>query len=466
MTIDVSSNTKWTASDTPEWISFSSSSGTGDATITIEVSPNTDYSSRSSVIKFIGINGTEQISASLRIEQFLTETIIIDGNTATVKWNGGTVEIPYQYTSVPNISIEGNPDWLKIQPTTKALSDGKVLVDVEKNDGQQRTATINFLLEDKLEQFIITQDAYIPVQSISFSQSSPMNLDANGSVRITPVFYPSDCSDKTLIWSSSNPDVATISEDGTVSVVSNGTTTIIATSPDGASNDLTVIVKIKATSISFVEWNDGNSWIPAGWQEIKTIQGSWGYEYIPQIQVYPENAYIWDMEMWSSNNMLVSVNGDKLICNDNQRSGYADITVSLPYSDVSATVTMEVKGYYMVAWINHYEQMSDGAFNVRFAGCLYTPNPSDEFTIDGVSIVDENNQVVAYGCTCDGNGTNRVKWFMNDYVNLTNYGMPIIDDVFYNRISQWKAIITFSNPKYQGIISESVNIDPRNQYSF
>lgn len=461
--IEVKSNTQWSVSDVPEWLRLSSKSGNGDASLTITASPNTDYSSRSADIKFVGVNGTAQLTTTLHIHQSLTEAIIVEGSSTSIGWTGGTLEIPYKFTSAPKISIVGSPDWISINNGSRALTEDKVSIVVNENNGEERRATIEFKLEDKTEEYVVTQEAYYPVQLISFYEPTTILLTTNDTYKINYYLQPIHCSDQTLKWSSSNPEVVTVSEDGILMPVSNGESSIKATAErDGVSAELIVKVKIKAQSISFVEWHDGNGWIPGGWNEIQSIQGSWGYEYTPHFIVSPENAYLGDMKMISSNNMLVSVDGDRLICTSDRRSGTAEITVTLPYSDVSSKVTMEVKGYYLLAGLGLMEQ-GNGFFNIRFSGFVYTNNPTDEFTIEGLSIVDENNQVVTYGCSQIGSGSNKVKWNSNE-VNLADYGISIIDNEFYERLSKWKAIVTFSNPKYPGNESQSINIDVHTQY--
>lgn len=462
-TVEVKSNTQWSLSGVPEWINLSSTSGNGDAVLTIVASPNPDYSSRSADIKFIGANGTEQLSVSLHIKQSLTETIIVDGSSTLIGWNGGTLEIPYKYTSAPKVSIDGNPDWIRINAGSRALMEDKISIIVDENTGEERHATIKFQLEDKTEEFEVNQEAYYPVQLISFYEPSTILLTANDTYKINYYLQPIHCSDQTLKWSSSNPEVVTVSEDGVLIPVSNGESSIKATAErDGVSAELLVKVKIKAQSISFVEWRDGNGWTPGEWNEIQSIQGSWGYEYTPHFVVSPENAFLGDLKIISSNNTLVSVDGDKLICTKDRRSGTAEITVTLPYSDISSKVIMEVQGYYLLAGLGLMEQ-GNGFFNIRFSGYLYTNNPTDQFTIEGLSIVDENNQVVTYGFYQTGSGTNRIKWNSND-INLVDYGISLIDNEFYERLSKWKAIVTFSNPKYPGNESQSINIDVHTQY--
>lgn len=50
---------------------------------------------------------------------------------------------------------------------------------------------------------------------------------------ITPIVSPENASDKTVLWSSNNPNVATVSVDGRVSAIANGVAAITATTKDG-----------------------------------------------------------------------------------------------------------------------------------------------------------------------------------------------------------------------------------------
>ena len=66
--------------------------------------------------------------------------------------------------------------------------------------------------------------ATIPVSSVSISQSS-VSLEPGGTVSLTATVNPSDATDKTVIWSTSNQTVATVNN-GTVTAVAEGTATI------------------------------------------------------------------------------------------------------------------------------------------------------------------------------------------------------------------------------------------------
>lgn len=71
------------------------------------------------------------------------------------------------------------------------------------------------------------EDPIIEVASVSLSQSS-VSIARGGSTNLTATVSPSNATNKTVTWSSSNSSVATVNN-GTVSAVAVGTTTITAT---------------------------------------------------------------------------------------------------------------------------------------------------------------------------------------------------------------------------------------------
>ena len=77
-------------------------------------------------------------------------------------------------------------------------------------------------------------DSYIEtrVKSIRIS-SDNATLEKGKTMKLSAVTYPVTASDRTVKWSSSNTSVATVNDDGVVTGVSTGTTSIYATSNDG-----------------------------------------------------------------------------------------------------------------------------------------------------------------------------------------------------------------------------------------
>ena len=85
------------------------------------------------------------------------------------------------------------------------------------------------------------EDPEISVASVSISQSS-VSIRPGGTVSLTATVNPSNATNKTVTWSSSNQSVATVS-DGTVTAVGEGSAMITATA-GGKSGSCSVTVKI------------------------------------------------------------------------------------------------------------------------------------------------------------------------------------------------------------------------------
>ena len=95
-------------------------------------------------------------------------------------------------------------------------------------------------------------DPVIAVTGISLSQTS-VSLEVGGKVSLTATVFPSDATDKTVTWTSSNSSVASVSG-GVVTAAAEGTTTITA-SAGGKSAKCEVSVKRKVVDVTGVSLN-------------------------------------------------------------------------------------------------------------------------------------------------------------------------------------------------------------------
>ncbi|WP_166805825.1 Ig-like domain-containing protein [Jeotgalibacillus sp. R-1-5s-1] len=73
----------------------------------------------------------------------------------------------------------------------------------------------------------------VPVTGVNLNKTDVALTAAGQKTTLTAAVSPANATNKKVTWSSSNPDVATVSSSGVVTAVANGTTTITVTTADG-----------------------------------------------------------------------------------------------------------------------------------------------------------------------------------------------------------------------------------------
>lgn len=99
------------------------------------------------------------------------------------------------------------------------------------------------------------------VQSISLNHNSLDLKIGDVSHQLTATIYPTNATNKDLIWSSSNTNVATVSSSGVVTAKATGSATITATAADGSGKTATCSVTVKSgNSIDWEDYGSDNDW--------------------------------------------------------------------------------------------------------------------------------------------------------------------------------------------------------------
>ena len=83
----------------------------------------------------------------------------------------------------------------------------------------------------------------LQVSGITLSETS-LSLGVGETQTLTPTVLPNRASDKSVTWKSSNPAVATVSADGLMTAVSEGSCTITCTAADGSGVSATCEVEV------------------------------------------------------------------------------------------------------------------------------------------------------------------------------------------------------------------------------
>ena len=113
-----------------------------------------------------------------------------------------------------------------------ALSLGEAVITATAADGSGVTASCTVTV------------GRVPVASVLLDKSEA-TLNAGESLTLAVTILPEDATDKSVTWTSSNDDVATVSSDGVVTAVGAGTADITATANDGSGLSATCVVTVK-----------------------------------------------------------------------------------------------------------------------------------------------------------------------------------------------------------------------------
>ena len=135
---NIRSNVSWTVSSSQSWCTISSTSGSNEKTITVNVTANTELSSRSATIT---VNGGG-ISRTINIQQ---EGIHIEPLPTSLTFDKNAGSKTFKITSNTSWTVSSNQSWCTVSPTSGS-NDKTITVNVTANTGStERTATITVL---------------------------------------------------------------------------------------------------------------------------------------------------------------------------------------------------------------------------------------------------------------------------------------------------------------------------------
>jgi transglutaminase/protease-like cytokinesis protein 3 len=159
---------------------------------------------------------------SLEVGQTENLTVIIephDAESPDVEWETSDAQIA-------TVDIEGR---------IIAVSPGAAVIYAKTADGKF-TASASITVKET------------PVQSISLNKGS-VSLNVGKNTQLVATMHPVNATNKNIIWSSSDPKVATVSSDGTVKAIAPGSVKITVKTQDGTYS-AKCSVSVKANTVS------------------------------------------------------------------------------------------------------------------------------------------------------------------------------------------------------------------------
>ncbi len=277
-------------------ISATAGNFTADCSVTVVMS-----------VASVSLNKTE-----LTIEKGKSETL-----TATVSPSDATDKtVTWQSSNNTIATVDQNG-------RVTAVNAGSAVITVTTNDGS-KTATCKVTV-------------VILVTSLSLNKTE-LTIEKGKSETLTATVSPSDATDKTVSWKSSNTSVATVDQNGKVTAVNAGSAVITVTTKDGsktATCNVTVVIPVTSVSLNKTELT-----IEKGKSEILTAA------------VSPSDATDKTVSWKSSNTSVVTVDqngrvtavgaGSAVITvttNDGSKTATCNVTVVIPVTSVSLNKT-------------------------------------------------------------------------------------------------------------------------------
>ena len=204
----------------------------------------------------------------------------------------------------------------------------------------------------------------VPVESVSISgdgvKDGKLSLKSGASVQLTATVNPSNATDKTISWTSSNSSVAKVS-DGKVTAVKAGTATITATAGGKTASVVVTVadnpVPVSSVSISGDGVSNGKLSLKSGASVQLTAT------------VRPDNATDRKVTWTSSDSSVANVMGTGVVT-AGSKAGTATVTATAGGKSASVEVTVEAQDPY--AQLDalakaHASDLADGTYTVSTA---------------------------------------------------------------------------------------------------
>ena len=301
-------NVTWSSSNTN--VATVSSSGLvtaksrGNATITATTTDGTNLSASCSVTvnqlaTGITLNKTQATINNGETLQLTASVSPSNTNNSTVIWSSSD-------TSVATVSSSG---------LVTAKSRGSATITATTTDGSDLSASCSVTVN----QLAI---------GISLNKTQATLVDGT-TLQLTATVSPSNANNKTVTWSTSNSNVATVSSSGLVTAQNPGTTTITVTTTDGSNLSATCQVTVTAQVATGISLNKTSASIVVD----KTLQLT--------AAVTPSNTTNKNVTWTSSNTNIATVNSNGLVTA--KAVGTASITATTADgSNLSATCQVTV----------------------------------------------------------------------------------------------------------------------------
>lgn len=317
---------RWKVATDSEWVSFSTTEGNGPEAITIFVSRNDGKEAREGSVTF----SFGEKSIKMDITQEMAPYIELEKQTVDFDGDGGQAKVLYLSNS--DIIVSCTDDWIRIIETDNNINIVKFEVLRNISEAREGRIRISSAIDQEIfSEIIIRQGQKIDHPRLSFAEGTQMVLSSREPIRLTPVFE--DMTDKTLKWSSDNPETASVNNEGLVNIHNGGLCTITAVNSFHnvkAQIRLDIRPKAEGMTVMFGKQNMNENPVavrfPGETMEIKVI-------------LEPSDAYADDLTYFSSDETVAKINGTIITC---LKQGKAEIFIESSYQSLRQSYIVTV----------------------------------------------------------------------------------------------------------------------------
>jgi uncharacterized protein YjdB/pimeloyl-ACP methyl ester carboxylesterase len=251
-TFGVTSNVSWTASSSAPWLTVSPASGSNSGTVILTASANSSSATRTATVTVSGAGvGNRTVTVT---QETAAPFLSVSRSSVQLAASGG--QQTFGVTSNVSWTASSSASWLTVSPASGSNSGTVTLTASANSSSTVRTTTVTVSGADVGNRTVtVTQETPSAVYPAFISLNrTEMILVPGETEQLWATVLPGNATDRSVIWSSSDQQVAGISSDGRVTAVADGYADITAE---------TVLGGLKATCAVTVESPSGNESIEA-----------------------------------------------------------------------------------------------------------------------------------------------------------------------------------------------------------
>jgi uncharacterized protein YjdB len=236
----------------------------------------------------------------------------------------------FRTTASWNATVEDtkSSSWLSVSPSSGQAGAVQMAVSAQNNEKEEsRKAVVTVNCGSVYVKFTVTQAAKerINVSSLTLSRTELTLMEGDSETLVATV-GPDNATDKTVTWSTSDANIATVDGNGKVNAVKAGTSTITAKAGDKTATCLVTVEKL-VIPVSSVSLNKTSLTLTEGESETLTAT------------VDPDNATDKKVSWISSNTKIATVDSDGKVTA--VKAGSATITAKAGDKTATCSVTVE-----------------------------------------------------------------------------------------------------------------------------